>query len=138
MSIGLLEGQAMGLVEIVPLSGVYDYKTKYTKGSSEYRFPAPVEPALTAAIAAAAEKLFAACGCRDFARADVFLEPDGRFYFLEINTMPGFTSHSLVPKAAAQAGMAFTELCDGLARMALRDADDEARRREAHEDARRG
>jgi D-alanine-D-alanine ligase len=73
MSIGLLDGQPMGIVEIVPLTGVYDYKTKYTKGASEYRFPAAVGPELTAAIGAAAARLFAACGCRDFARSDVFL-----------------------------------------------------------------
>ena len=79
MSIGLLDGQPMGLVEIVALSGVYDYKTKYTKGASEYRFPAPVTPELAAEIGAAAARLFAACGCRDFARADVVLEPDGHF-----------------------------------------------------------
>jgi len=97
MSIGLLAGQPMGLVEIVPLTGVYDYKTKYTKGASEYLFPAPIPAELTAAIGEAAARLVAACGCRDFARADVFLEPDGRFYFLEINTMPGMTATSLMP-----------------------------------------
>ncbi|NBV53144.1 MAG: hypothetical protein EBR83_06445 [Verrucomicrobia bacterium] len=104
MSIGLLDGQPMGLVEIVALTGVYDYKTKYTKGASEYRFPAPVGPELTAAIGLAAARLFAAGGCRDFARADVFLEPDGRFYFLEINTMPGMTETSLMPKSASCVG----------------------------------
>ncbi len=110
MSIGLLEGKAMGLVEIVPLQGVYDYKTKYTKGSSDYRYPAPVTPAQAAGIALAAETLFAACGCRDFARADVFLEPDGNFYFLEINTMPGMTETSLMPKSASCLGLDFTSL----------------------------
>jgi D-alanine-D-alanine ligase len=109
-SLGLLDGQPMGLVEIVPLAGVYDYKTKYTKGASEYRFPATLEPAVTAAIAAAAARLFAACGCRDFARADVMLEPDGRFYFLEINTMPGMTETSLMPKSAACVGLDFPAL----------------------------
>lgn len=110
MSIGLLDGRPMGLVEIVPLTGVYDYKTKYTKGASEYRFPAPVAPALAEAIGAAAARLFAACGCRDFARADVFLEPDGRFYFLEINTMPGMTETSLMPKSATCVGLDFPAL----------------------------
>ena len=110
MSIGLLDGQPMGLVEIVALTGVYDYRTKYTKGASEYRFPAPVDAGLTAAIGAAAARLFAAGGCRDFARADVFLEPDGRFYFLEINTMPGMTETSLMPKSASCAGLDFPAL----------------------------
>ena len=109
-SIGLLDGQPMGLVEIVALAGVYDYRTKYTKGASEYRCPAQLEPGLTAAIAAAAGRLFAAAGCRDFARADVILEPDGRFYFLEINTLPGMTETSLMPKSASGVGLDFPAL----------------------------
>lgn len=109
-SIGLLDGQPMGLVEIVALAGVYDYRTKYTKGASEYRCPAQLEPGLTAAIAAAAGRLFAAAGCRDFARADVMLEPDGRFYFLEINTLPGMTETSLMPKSASGVGLDFPAL----------------------------
>ena len=109
-SLGLLDGQPMGLVEIVALTGVYDYRTKYTKGASEYRFPAQLEPGPTAAIAAAAGRLFAAAGCRDFARADVMLEPDGRFYFLEINTLPGMTETSLMPKSASCVGLDFPAL----------------------------
>jgi D-alanine-D-alanine ligase len=128
MSIGLLDGQPMGLVEIVALTGVYDYKTKYTKGASEYRFPAPVGPELTAAIGEAAARLFAACGCRDFARADVFLEPDGRFYFLEINTMPGMTETSLMPKSASCVGLDFPSLVRRMAAPALARAVQPVRR----------
>lgn len=119
MSIGLLDGAPLGLVEIVPLAGVYDYKTKYTKGASEYLFPAPVEAACATAIGAAAARLFAATGCRDFARADVFLEPDGSFYFLEINTMPGMTATSLMPKSASCLGLDFTSLVRRMAAPAL-------------------
>ena len=128
MSIGLLDGQPMGIVEIVPLTGVYDYKTKYTKGASEYRFPAAVGPELTAAIGAAAARLFAACGCRDFARADVFLEPDGQFYFLEINTMPGMTETSLMPKSASCVGLDFPALVRRMAAPALARAAQPLRR----------
>jgi D-alanine-D-alanine ligase len=110
MSIGILGGQAMGLVEIVPRKGVYDYQSKYTKGSSDYIYPAVVPAELTARIQAAAEALFQACRCRDFARADLFLEPDGQFYFLEINTMPGMTETSLMPKSASCAGLDFPAL----------------------------
>jgi D-alanine-D-alanine ligase len=123
MSIGLLDGSPMGLVEIVALTGVYDYKTKYTKGASEYRFPAAIGPAATAAIGAAAARLFAACGCRDFARADVFLEPDGDFYFLEINTMPGMTETSLMPKSASCVGLDFPSLAQRMLAPALARAD---------------
>jgi D-alanine-D-alanine ligase len=128
MSIGLLDGQPMGLVEIVALTGVYDYKTKYTKGASEYRFPAAVGPELTARIGEAAARLFAACGCRDFARADVFLEPDGHFYFLEINTMPGMTETSLMPKSASCVGLDFPSLVRRMAAPALARAVQPVRR----------
>lgn len=110
LSLGLLDGQALGLVEIVPRQGVYDYRSKYTPGSSEYLYPAPVAADLAARIQAAAEALFRACGCRDFARADLFLEPDGRFYFLEINTLPGMTETSLLPKSASCLGLDFPTL----------------------------
>ncbi len=110
MSIGILGGEAMGLVEIVPRKGVYDYQSKYTKGSSDYIYPAPVPAELAARVRSAAEALFRACGCRDFARADLFLEPDGHFYFLEINTMPGMTETSLMPKSASCAGLDFPAL----------------------------
>jgi D-alanine-D-alanine ligase len=128
LSIGLLDGQPMGIVEIVPLTGVYDYKTKYTKGASEYRFPAAVGPELTVAIGAAAARLFAACGCRDFARADVFLEPDGHFYFLEINTMPGMTETSLMPKSASCVGLDFPSLVRRMAAPVLARATQPVRR----------
>jgi len=110
MSIGILNGKALGVVEIVPKTGVYDYKTKYTKGSSEYLAPAPISVDLTQRIQRAAEKLFKATGCRDFARADLFLEPSGEFIFLEINTMPGMTETSLMPKSAACVGIDFANL----------------------------
>ena len=112
MSIGILGGKAMGIVEIVPKKGVYDYQTKYTKGSSDYLFPAPIASELTRRIQSAAEKLFAATGCRDFARADLFLESNGDFYFLEINTMPGMTETSLMPKSASCLGLNFSTLVD--------------------------
>jgi len=119
MSIGLLAGKALGIVEIVPKKGVYDYQTKYTKGSSEYLFPAPIVPELTKKIQVAAQKLFAATGCRDFARADLFLEPNRDFYFLEINTMPGMTETSLMPKSASCLGLSFTTLVDKMVAPAL-------------------
>lgn len=110
MSIGILEGKALGIVEIVPKTGVYDYQTKYTKGSTEYLYPAPLDASLTERISRAAEKLFQTMGCRDFARADLFLEPTGDFYFLEINTMPGMTETSLMPKSASCCGLDFATL----------------------------
>ncbi len=110
MTIGLLDGQAMGIVEIVPEGGVYDYAHKYTAGATSYRYPAEVDEAVSARARQAAEKAFAACGCRDFARLDFILLEDGRLIFLEINTIPGLTPTSLLPKSASCLGMDFAAL----------------------------
>ncbi len=110
LTVGLLGGRAMGIVEIRPKVGVYDYKNKYTSGNTEYIFPAPLDNDVACKIKAAAEKAFAACGCRDFSRADVILLANGDFYFLEINTMPGLTGTSLLPKSASCVGLSFIEL----------------------------
>ena len=88
---------------------MYDYQAKYTPGSTSYRVPAPLDAALEARVKAEAEALFAACGCRDFARID-FLLDGTQPYFLEINTLPGLTATSLLPKSASCIGLAFEAL----------------------------
>jgi D-alanine-D-alanine ligase len=110
LSIGVLRGKALGVVEIRPKSGVYDFTSKYTKGLTEYFAPAPLEPALTAAAQHAAETAFAACGCRDYARIDFMLSPAPELYLLEINTLPGMKETSLLPMSARCAGLDFTGL----------------------------
>lgn len=110
VAVGVLHGKAMGIVEIRPKSGVYDYASKYTKGLTDYLAPAPFEPALTAAVQAAAETAFAACGCRDYARVDFILSSKNELYLLEINTLPGMKETSLLPMSARCAGMDFTGL----------------------------
>ena len=111
LTVGLLDGRAMGVVEIAPKTGVYDYTNKYTKGNTEYFAPARIAPGAASAVQHFAEGVFAACGCRDFARVDFILSDDGVPYALEINTIPGFTTHSLLPKAAARAGLSMSQLC---------------------------
>mgnify|MGYP005852439849 CR=1 FL=1 len=118
LTVGLLKGQAMGVVEIVSGSGVYDYRAKYTPGSTEYRYPAELEPALEERIKARAEQIFEACGCRDFARID-FLLDGAQAYFLEVNTLPGLTATSLLPKSAACLGYDFPQLAAELVAPAL-------------------
>lgn len=120
LTVGLLDGKAMGVVEIVPKSGDYDYRSKYTAGATRYLFPAPIPEETAAAIRVAAERLFAGCGCRDFARADVILLPSGRFFFLEVNTLPGLTATSLLPKSASCAGLDFPALVRRMIEPALR------------------
>jgi D-alanine-D-alanine ligase len=118
LTVGVLKGAAMGVVEIVSASGVYDYAAKYTAGSTEYRYPAELEPELEARIKAQAEALFDACGCRDFARID-FLLSGAQLYFLEINTLPGLTATSLLPKSASCMGFDFESLAGELVAPAI-------------------
>jgi D-alanine-D-alanine ligase len=98
------------VVEIRPRSGVYDYASKYTKGMTEYLAPAPLGAALTAAVQAAAEAAFAACGCRDYGRIDFMISAAGQPFLLEINPLPGMKETSLLPKSAHCAGLDFTAL----------------------------
>lgn len=120
LSIGILHGKAMGVVEIRPKSGVYDFTSKYTKGMTEYFAPAPLEPAITAAVQAAAETAFQACGCRDYARIDFILSAQHEIYLLEINTLPGMKELSLLPMSARCAGLDFTALVRELVSPALK------------------
>jgi D-alanine-D-alanine ligase len=110
LSVGVLRGRAMGVVEIRPKSGVYDYTSKYTKGLTEYFAPAPLDNGLTATVRAAAETAFAACGCRDYSRIDFMLSAQNDLYLLEINTLPGMKETSLLPMSARCAGLDFTGL----------------------------
>ncbi len=119
LSVGVLNGNALGVVEIRPKSGVYDFTSKYTKGMTEYFAPAPLDPAQTAAAQAAAAAAFAACGCRDYARVDFILSPQNEFYLLEINTLPGMKETSLLPMSARCAGLDFTGLVRELVSPAL-------------------
>jgi len=119
LSIGVLNGKAMGVVEIRPKSGVYDFTSKYTKGQTEYFAPAPLEPAVTAAAKQAAETAFAACGCRDYARIDFMLSPPNELYLLEINTLPGMKETSLLPMSARCVGLDFADLVRELVSPAL-------------------
>ncbi|MFP4069534.1 MAG: D-alanine--D-alanine ligase [Opitutales bacterium] len=125
LTVGILKGAAMGVVEIRSAGGVYDYRAKYTPGSAEYRYPADLPSEVEARVKDHAEQLFDACGCRDFARVDFLLE-GGRPYFLEINTLPGLTATSLLPKSASCVGFDFEGLAGelvepALARFAARD-----------------
>jgi len=123
LTVGLLEGKAMGVVEIISQSGVYDFKAKYTAGSTDYLFPAELDRALEAQVKDYAERLYAACGCRDFARID-FLLQDTQLYFLEINTLPGLTATSLLPKSASCVGHDFESLASALVAPAVKRLSD--------------
>lgn len=110
LSVGVLQGRPLGVVEIRPKSGVYDYKSKYTKGLTEYFAPAPLDDDTTSRVRSAAATAFAACGCRDYARVDFILKGGDDLYLLEINTLPGMKETSLLPMSARCEGLDFTAL----------------------------
>lgn len=110
LTASVLDDEALPLVEIKPKSGLYDYQSKYTAGASEYFCPAPVTPDQREAIQNHAVTVHRLLGCSGATRSDFILDREGRIWFLEINTLPGMTATSLLPKAAAAHGMDFTAL----------------------------
>lgn len=119
-TVGILDGAALPVVEVRPKSGAYDYENKYTPGRTEYLCPAPWSSERTSRVQAAALGAFVAVGGRDYGRVDVMIRPDGSPVVLEVNTLPGMTETSLLPKAAAAAGYAFGALCEKMLALALR------------------
>jgi D-alanine-D-alanine ligase len=119
-TVGVLDGKPLPIVEVRPRAGNYDYKNKYTSGATEYFCPADFDPATTKRIQTAALGAFQAIGGRDYARVDVMVRPDGSPIVLEVNTLPGMTETSLLPKAAAAAGLSYAQLCQRMVDLALR------------------
>lgn len=110
LTVSILEGRTLPVVEIRPLKGFYDYKAKYTKGKTDFITPAPLARAVERKVLKEASGAYAALGCRGAARVDVMLDRDERPFVLEVNTVPGLTELSLFPRAAAAAGMSYGEL----------------------------
>lgn len=110
LTVGILHGKAIGVGEICPKEGFYDYHNKYTEGACDYFFPALLEDTVEERLRRIAEIFFKAAACRDFGRADFIMDTDGNVWFLEMNTIPGMTAQSLLPKSAACVGISFKEL----------------------------
>jgi D-alanine-D-alanine ligase len=121
ITVGVLNGRALPILEIRPKVGFYDYHAKYIDEDTEYLFDTITDRDLIEKISANALKCFECLGCRHVARVDFILADDGTAYALEINTIPGMTVHSCVPKAAAKIGVPMTELCAGIVREAMAD-----------------
>ncbi len=119
-TVGILDGQVLPVVEVRPKRGNYDYQTKYTAGATDYFCPAEFDAATTKKIQDAALGAFNAVGGRDYSRVDVMVCADGSPVVLEVNTLPGMTETSLLPKAAAVVGMNFAELCERMVRLAMK------------------
>lgn len=122
LTVGILGGkkpEALPVIEIVPYSGVYDYHAKYTKGATEYYVPARIDAETTRQTKNVAVEAFKILGCAGIARVDIRLDPSNHPFVLEVNTIPGMTATSLVPKAAAAAGISFPDLCERILLMTL-------------------
>lgn len=121
ITVAVLNGKAIGVTEIRPLAGFYDYANKYTDGKTEHLCPAPLTAAQASEVMAMAETAHEALGCRGLSRSDFRFDESkagGTFYILEINTQPGMTPLSLSPEIAAHAGISF----ENLVKMLVEDA----------------
>ena len=114
VTVGILGGRVLGAIEVVPKSGLYDYAAKYEPGGAEYFMPARLSPARYRGVLNLAERAARALGCRGAVRVDLLVTSGENEYVLEVNTLPGMTETSLLPKIAASAGFDFAALCDAI------------------------
>ena len=119
LTVGILGAEALPVGEIIPKHEIYDYECKYTAGMAEEQFPAKLSAVETAEVQRLALAAFVALKLRGYARIDFRMNPDGEFYCLEANTLPGMTELSLIPQAAAACGISFPELCERIVQIAL-------------------
>ena len=121
LAVAVLDGKALGSVELKPKKGWYDYQNKYTEGAVDHFIPAPVTGSQKQKLHAYAEKIHKILGCRGVTRSDFRLSSSGHIYFLEINTNPGMTPTSLVPDIAKLKHLSYADLVDCLIREARCD-----------------
>jgi len=114
LTLPMVAGRCTPLVEILPKEGFYDYQNKYTPGRTEYRCPAELKPPVEEELREMGLRLWNALNLQDMARMDLRLDENGRFWFLEINTIPGMTKTSLLPMGAKEIGLSFATLCETL------------------------
>ena len=119
-TVAVLNGEAWPVLEIVTASGWYGYDEKYNSNETKYPFLED-DPALAKKLQEAAVAAYRALGCRGITRVDFRVSPQGECFVLELNTSPGFTSHSLVPRAGMKTGLTFAEVCDKILASATYD-----------------
>ncbi|MBN1595798.1 D-alanine--D-alanine ligase [candidate division FCPU426 bacterium] len=110
ISVGVLQGRALPVIEIVPKKDFYDYEAKYVAGMSEHIIPARLPAGVTRLVQTLAERAAAVLGCKGTPRIDMIISSAGKVNILEVNTLPGMTATSLLPEAARYAGLSFTEV----------------------------
>ena len=119
ITVSVLGNESLPIIEIRPHSDVYDYKSKYTKGESDYICPAEIDETLSRKIQDTALKVHNLLGCEVYSRVDFRLDKNNKFWLLEINTLPGMTETSLFPMAAKAAGLSFEDLIDKIIKLSL-------------------
>lgn len=119
LTVGVLHDQGLPIVEIVPHQEFYNYDAKYFDVSTEYVVGPKLPAATERTVRRLAVEAHQALGCRDFSRVDLMLDADGSAWLLEVNTIPGFTTHSLLPKSASGLGIDFADLCRYIVELAL-------------------
>ena len=123
LTVGVLEEKALPVIEIIPKNGFFDFEAKYQSGLTEYLVPAKLDSATAKKVQEAGLAAHKLLGCWGCSRTDIILTPSGLPYILEVNTIPGMTSTSLLPKAARSVGIDFTQLCLTLIRLAYEKTD---------------
>lgn len=119
LTVGILDGETLPVIELRTKREFYDYEAKYIDDDTEYLCPANLESGVLEKINKEAIKAFDAVGARDFSRVDIMIDESNHPYVLEVNIIPGFTSHSLLPKAAGVYGLDFPQLCEKIISLAL-------------------
>lgn len=119
ITVSVLGDKVLPVIEIKPHSNVYDYKSKYTKGETDYICPAKLHESTLKAIQDTALKVHNLLDCKVYSRVDFRLDKNNKFWFLEINTLPGMTETSLFPMAAKSIGLSFEDLIDKIIKLSL-------------------
>lgn len=119
IAVGIVDQNVLPLLEIIPKHEIYDYECKYTDGMSEYIVPANIESEIEENLKLQAKLAFDSLGCEGYGRVDFRLTDDGKAYCFEVNSLPGMTSHSLVPKMAKSAGISFEDLVNQIIKISL-------------------
>ena len=119
LTLPIIGEEALSIVEIIPSHGFYDYECKYSQGMSQYECPAKLDNNIEIKVRENTELLFQELGCDTYGRADYILDKSGVPYFLEMNTLPGMTATSLVPKSANESGISFNQLIQNIIELSL-------------------
>ncbi|MBI2441589.1 MAG: D-alanine--D-alanine ligase [Lentisphaerae bacterium] len=119
LTVGIVDKEVLPVIEIRAPDNTYDYRAKYTKGLTEYLVPAPLDAEAAQRCQDLSGRTYQALGTRGMGRVDLRMSSTGAIYVLELNTIPGFTETSLLPKAARAAGISFSALCDRILRTAI-------------------